>query len=66
MANGYVLETSTLWDNPILRNVEDKTEVRADANRRTIEALQQRGLIEVAKAGSVIEPTTWRLALKRR
>jgi hypothetical protein len=66
MANGYVLETSPLRDNPILRNVKDKSEVRADASRRTIEALQQRGLIEVAKEGSVIEPTIWRLSRKGR
>jgi hypothetical protein len=49
MQHGYELETSSLWDNPILRNPKDNTEVRATANRGTIEALQKSGLIGVAK-----------------
>jgi len=64
MAHGYQLETSSLWDNPILRNTKDNTEVRASANRGTIEALQSRGLIAVAKEGGVVNPTTWRLTSK--
>jgi hypothetical protein len=61
MANGYQLETSSLWDNPILRRLKDNTEVRATANRGTIEALQKNGLIAVAKEGGVVNPTVWRL-----
>lgn len=61
MANGYQLETSSLWDNPILRRLKDNTEVRATANRGTIEALRERGLIAVAKDGGVLNPTVWRL-----
>ena len=45
MAHGYQLETSSLWDNPILRHLKDNTEVGATANRRTIEVLQESGLI---------------------
>ena len=50
--------------NPILRNLEDNAEVRANVNRGTIEALQRRGLIAVAKEGGVMKPTIWRLASK--
>jgi hypothetical protein len=64
MAHGYQLETSSLGDNPILRRLKDNTEVRATANRRTIEALQERGLIALAKAGGVLNPTVWRLTSK--
>jgi hypothetical protein len=60
MGHGYQLETSSLGDNPVLRRLKDNTEVRAIANRRTIETLQQRGLIAVAKAGGVLNPTVWR------
>src|SRR5690348_15301522 len=61
MAHGYQLETSSLGDNPILRRLKDNTEIRATANRRTIETLKQRGLIAIGKAGGVMKPTTWRL-----
>ena len=61
MANGYQLETSSLWDNPILRRLKDNTEVRATANRGTIEALEKNGLIAVAKEGGVVNPTVWHL-----
>jgi len=61
MGHGYQLETSSLGDNPILRRLKDGTEVRATANRRTIETLQQRGLIATGKAGGVMKPTIWRL-----
>jgi len=64
MSHGYQLETSLLGDNPMLRNLTDGTEVRATVNRSTIEALQKRGLISVAKAGSVLKPTVWRLSSK--
>jgi transcriptional regulator with XRE-family HTH domain len=65
MAHGYQLETSSRWDNPILRNLKDNTELRAIAKRGTIEALQKRGLIAVAKDGGVVNPTVWRLNLRR-
>jgi hypothetical protein len=65
MAHGYQLETSSLWDNPILRRLRDNTEVHAMANRSTIEALQKAGLIAVAEEGEVVHPTVWRLADKR-
>lgn len=61
MGHGYELETSLLWDNPVLRRMKDNTELRADANRSTIEALHQAGLIVVAKEGGVVNPTVWRV-----
>jgi hypothetical protein len=64
MSHGYQLETSSRNDNPILRNLKDNSEVRATANRGTIEALQKRGLIAVAKDGGVVNPTVWRLTSK--
>lgn len=64
MAHNYQLETSSLWDNPILRRMKDNTELRATANRSTIEALEERGLIAVAKDGTVFNPTVWRLTSK--
>ena len=64
MAHGYQLETSSLWDNPILRRLKDNTETRATANRSTIEALHKDDLIAVAKEGSVVRPTVWRLTAK--
>ena len=64
MRHGYQLETSSLGDHPILRRLKDNTEVRATANRRTIEDLQERGLISVAKSGAVLNPTVWRLTSK--
>jgi hypothetical protein len=64
MGHGYQLETSSLWENPILRRLKDNTEVRATANRSTIEALHKDGLITIAKEGSVVKPTVWRLTSK--
>lgn len=64
MAHGYQLETSSLWDNPILRRLKDNTEVRATANRSTIEALEKSGLISMAMSGGVVNPTVWRLTPK--
>lgn len=64
MAHGYQLETSSLWENPILRRLKDNSEVRATANRSTIEALHKGGFIAIAKEGSVVNPTVWRLTSK--
>ena len=64
MGHGYQLQTSSLSDNPILRNLKDNTEARATANRGTIEALQRSGLIAVVKDGSVLNPTVRRLTSK--
>jgi hypothetical protein len=61
MSHGYQLETSSLWDNPILRRLKDNAELRATASRSTIEVLEKSGLIAIAEEGGVVKPTVWRL-----
>lgn len=44
--DGYQLETDSLGSNPVLRRSKDNEVIRPlSANRSTIEALEQRGLI---------------------
>jgi len=60
--DGYQLETDSLGSNPVLRRSKDNEEVRPlSANRNTIKALEQRGLISPAKGR---DPLTivWRLS----
>ncbi|HEY4843564.1 MAG TPA: hypothetical protein VIH78_16465 [Terriglobales bacterium] len=62
--NGYQLETDSLGSNPVLRRLKDNEEIRPlSANRNTIKALEQRGLIGPGKGR---EPLTigWRLKSK--
>lgn len=49
-----------------VRRLSDNTELRATANRRTTELLQERGLIGVAKPGGVLDPTVWCLTSRHR
>jgi len=61
--DGYQLETDSLGSNPVLRS-KDNEEIRPQsANRNTIKALEQRGLISPGKGR---EPLTivWRLRKK--
>ncbi len=62
--DGYQLETDSLGGNPVLRRLKDNEEMRPlSANRNTIKALEQRGLISPAKGR---QPLTiaWRLKKK--
>jgi hypothetical protein len=62
--DGYQLETDSLGGNPILRRLKDNEEIRAlSANRNTIKAMEQRGLIIPGKG---CDPLTilWRLKKK--
>jgi hypothetical protein len=62
--DGYHLETDSLGGNPVLRRVKDNEEIRPlSANRSTIKALEQRGLISPGKGR---DPLTivWRLKRK--
>ena len=61
MEHGYELETDSLGGNPVLR--VNETMRPASANRNTIQALEQRGLISSGKGR---EPLTlvWRLKKK--
>ena len=61
---GYQLETDSLGGNPVLRQLKDNEEIRPlSANRNTIKALEQRGLITPGKGR---DPLTivWRLKKK--
>ena len=64
--DGYQLETDSLGGNPVLRRLKDDEEIRPlSANRRTIEALEERGLISPDKGR---DPLTivWRLKQKAK
>ena len=61
MQDGYELETDSLGSDPILRRLKDNEVIRPlSANRNTIEAMKQRGLITPGKGR---DPLTilWRL-----
>ena len=50
MEQGYELETDSLGGNPILRRLKDDEVIRPlSANRNTIKALEERGLIHSGK-----------------
>ena len=50
MQDGYQLETDSLGGNLVLRRLKDNEEIRPlSANRNTIKALEQRGLISPGK-----------------
>ena len=64
MENGYQLETDSLGGNPVLRHLKDNEEIRPlSANRNTIKAMEQRGLISPGKGR---DPLTivWRMKNK--
>ena len=64
MQQGYQLETDSRGGNPVLRRLKDNQEIRPlSANRNTIKALEQRGLINPGKGR---DPLTivWRLKKK--
>jgi hypothetical protein len=61
MEHGYQLETDSLGGNPVLRRLKNNEVIRAaSANRNTIKALEQHGLISPSKGR---DPLTiaWRL-----
>ena len=64
MQQGYQLETDSLGGNPVLRRLKDYEEIRPlSANRNTVKAMEQRGLIRPGKGR---DPLTilWRLKKK--
>jgi hypothetical protein len=64
MQHGFQLETDSLGGDPILRRLKDNEVIRPlSANRSTIEAMEQRGLITPGKGR---DPLTivWRLKKK--
>ena len=61
MQQGYELQTDSLGGNPVLRNLKDNEEIRAlSANRNTIKAMEQRGLISPGKGRDALT-MVWRL-----
>jgi hypothetical protein len=64
--DGYQLETDSLGGNPVLRRLKDNEEIRPlSANRNTIEAMEQRGLISPDK-GRYPFAIVWRLKKKAK
>jgi len=64
LQDGYQLETDSLGGNPVLRRLKDSEEIRPlSANRNTVKAMEQRGLISPGKGR---DPLTivWRLKKK--
>lgn len=64
MEHGYQLETDSLGGDPVLRRLKDDEVVRpASANRNTVKALEERGLIRPGKSR---DPLTivWRINAK--
>jgi hypothetical protein len=65
MQNGYQLETNSLGSDPILRRLKDDEVIRPlSANRSTIEAMEQRGLITPGKGRNPLV-IVWRLKKQR-
>jgi hypothetical protein len=64
MENGYQLETDSLGGNPVLRRLKDDLVLRpASANRNTVKALEERGLIVPGKGCDPLR-VVWRLNKK--
>jgi hypothetical protein len=62
--DGYQLETDSLGGNPVLRRLKDNEEIRPlSANRNTIKAMEQRGLISPGKGRDALT-ILWRLKKK--
>ena len=63
---GYQLETDSLGGDPVLRSLKHDEVVRpASANRNTVQALKNRGLIIEGKGGEPLR-IVWRLKEKTR
>jgi hypothetical protein len=66
LENGYQVETDSLGANPVLRRLKDDEIVRpASANRNTVKALEERGLISSSKGR---DPLTivWRIKTRSK
>ena len=60
LEHGYQLETDSLGSDPVLRKVGGEELIRpASANRNTVEALRNRGLIAQAKGNDPLK-IVWR------
>jgi len=50
MEHGYQLETDSLGGDPVLRRMKDEVVRPVSANRNTVKALEERGLISSGKS----------------
>jgi hypothetical protein len=65
LEQGYQLETDSLGGNPVLRRQKDDEVIRPlSANRNTIKALEERGLIHSGKGRDPLT-MTWHAKKKR-
>jgi len=65
LEHGYQLETDSLGSDPVLRKVGGEEVIRpASANRNTVEALKERGLITEAKTHDPLK-IVWRTTRRR-
>ena len=63
---GYQLETDSLGGEPLLRRLKDDEVIRpASANRNTVNALEDRGLISAVKGDDPLK-IVWRLSSKAK
>lgn len=66
MEHGYQLETDSLGGDPVLRRLKDDEVVRpASANRNTVKALEERGLITPNKSRHPLT-MVWRINAKTK
>lgn len=66
LKQGYQLETDTLGSDPVLRRPKDDEVLRlASANRNTVKALEERGLIIQGKSTDPLR-ILWRLKGKEK
>lgn len=66
MEQGYQLETDSLAGDPVLRRLKDDEVVRpASANRNTVKALEEMGLISSAKGRDPLK-IVWHLRNKTK
>jgi hypothetical protein len=64
MQEGYQLETDSLGGDPILRRLKDNEVIRPlSANRNTVRAMEQHGLISPGKGRDALT-IVWRLKKK--
>ncbi len=66
MEDGYQLETDSLSGDPVLRRLKDDQVVRpASANRNTVKALEERGLISSGKSRAPLT-IAWHIKTKAK
>jgi hypothetical protein len=66
MEDGYQLETDSVGGNPVLRDLKSDEVIRPlSANRSTVEAMEERGLIAPGKGDGPLK-IAWRLRKEKK